>query len=98
MAPQLSFPEEVLVVTTPRQYPIFRFGTGREGGWKTPSPGVPCQALRSTNKQATQGHGEFTQVQDARRLNSLLLHVWIEWIILVWLIEVVEGENPGGVG
>ena len=41
---------------------------------------------------------EFTQVQAARRLKALLLHVWIEWFIMVWLTEVVAGENPGGVG
>ena len=32
------------------------------------------------------------------RLKALLLHVWIEWIIMVWLREVVAGEDPGGVG
>ena len=45
-----------------------------------------------------QGHREFTQVQAARRLKALLLHVWIEWFITVWLTEVVAGENPRGVG
>ena len=84
--------------TGSKGYPLFRFGTGREGGWKTPSPGVPRQALRSTFKQATQGRREFTQVQSARRLKALLLHVWIEWIIVVWLTRVVMGVNPGGGG
>ena len=29
------------------------------------------------------GVKEFTQVQAARRLTTLLLHVWIEWYIMV---------------
>ena len=78
--------------------PLFRFGTGREGGWKTPSLGVPRQAFRSTYKQAIQGHKEFTHIQAARRLKALLLHVWIEWIIMVWLTRMVSGVNPEGGG
>ena len=38
------------------------------------------------------------QVQAARRLKALLLHVWIEWFIMVWITEVVAGENLGVVG
>ena len=52
----------------------------------------------STCKQATQGHREFTQVQAARRLKALLLHVWIEWIIMVWLTRMDSGVNPEGAG
>ena len=74
--------------------PLFRFGTGCEGGWETPTSGrtssrPPIYILASNIE---------TQVQAARRLKALLLHVWIEWIIMVWLTEVVAGENPGGVG
>ena len=79
-------------------YPLFRFGMGRKGGWKMPSLGVPRQALRSMYEQATQGRREFTQVQAARRLKALLLHVWIKWISMVWLIKMVTGVNPEGGG
>ena len=41
------------------------------------------KSFRSTCKKAKQGHREFTQVQAARRLKALLLHVWIEWFIMV---------------
>ena len=36
-----------------------------------------------TFKQSTQRRREFTQVQAARRLKALLLHVWIEMFIMV---------------
>ena len=60
-APYLARLMSCLGSRTPgvKDTPIFRFVTGREGGWKTPSPGVPRQVLRSTCKQATQGRGEF---------------------------------------
>ena len=32
------------------------------------------------------------------RLKSLLLYVWIEWIIMVWFTEMVAGGSLGGVG
>ena len=54
--------------------------------------------FRSTCKQAIQGHREFTQVQAARRLKALLLHVWIEWFIMVWLTRWILGEKPEGGG
>ena len=84
--------------TESKGYPLFRFGTGREGGWERPtsertSLRPPIYVIASNTE--TQG---VTQVQAARRLKSLLLHVWIEWFTMVWLIEVVAGENPGGVG
>ena len=49
-----------------------------------------------TFKQSTQRRREFTQVQAARRLKSLLLHVWIEVFIMVWLTMVVSGVYPAG--
>ena len=84
--------------TGSKGYPLFRFGTGREGGWVTSSARrtssrPPIYVLASNT-----GHNEFTQVQAALRVTTLLLHVWIEWFIMLKLIEVVAGENPGGVG
>ena len=41
------------------------------------------------------GHKEFTQVQAARRLTALLLHVWIEGYIMVSLYNGGGGYGPG---
>ena len=49
-----------------------------------------------TFKQSTQRRREFTQVQAARRLKALLLHVWIEVFIMVWFTRVFLGMNPVG--
>ena len=54
----------------------------KEAGKRLPS-GERRLSSRSTYKHAPQRHKEFTQVQAARRLKSLLLHVWIECFIMV---------------
>ena len=69
----------------------------KEAGKRLP-PGECHLSSRSTYKHASQRHKEFTQVQAPRRLTTLLLHVWIEWYIMVSLTGVVAGANPGGVG
>ena len=68
--------------TGSKGYPLFRFGTGREVRKHLPWEYL-VKFFRSMCKQATQGHKEFTQVQAARRLTALLLHVRIDWFIMV---------------
>ena len=54
----------------------------KEAGKRLP-PGRLHLSPRSTYKQASQRNKGFTHVQAARRLTDLLLHVWIEWYIMV---------------
>ena len=67
-------------------YPLFRFGMGCEGGLRLRTGVVILSRSRSLNVLAsyskTQG---VTQVQAARRLTALLLHIWIGWFIMVIL-------------
>ena len=51
--------------------------------------------FRCINWQASQRHKEFSQVQATRRLTALLLHVWIEWYIMVLPYNDGCGCEPG---
>ena len=84
--------------TGSKGYPFLGSVWGVEEAGKRLPAGERHLSLRSTYKHAPQRHKEFTQVQAARRLTALLLHVWIEWYIMVRLTGVVAGANPGGLG
>ena len=55
-------------------------------------PGFFCGGDEQTRTKTQR----FTQVQDARRLTALLLHVWIDIIIMVETYKGVLGVNPAG--
>ena len=59
--------------TGSKGYPLFRFGTGREGGCRSLHPEGVRRWLACRNKE-TNTH-RSTQVQATRRLTALLLHV-----------------------
>ena len=46
-------------------------------------PGEPRRDPPISVLATTQRHREFTQVKAARTLKALLLHVWIEWFVMV---------------
>ena len=78
-------------------HPLCRFGRGaKEAGRRLPEK-YRRRALRhslSVYVESKQGTQRSTQVQAARRLTALLLHVWIDGGIMVWL-QWSPGEVPG---
>ena len=78
--------------TGSKGYPLFRFGTGRKGGWKTSSPGRCSPSFfGGGGKQTSTKTQGVTQVQAAQRLKALLLHVWIDVFIMEWFTRVFYG-------
>ena len=67
--------------TGSKGYTLFRFSMGHEGGYRSLHPeGVRRWLARKNRETNTQ---QSTQVQAAQRLTALLLHVWIDVIMVV---------------
>ena len=69
--------------TGSKGYPLLGLARGVKEARKHLPREYLAKFFRSTCKQATRGHKDFTQVQAARRRTALLLHVWIDWFIMV---------------
>ena len=67
----------------------------REGGWETSFEGGTLSKLKIYVQACTAETQGVYPVQAARRLTALLLHVWIEWYIMVRLYRVGCGCEPG---